>query len=112
MAENTNISNNPLLKGSGLPPFTEIKPEQVEPAFNILLKDLDTQLTSLETNILEANIQPTWEVLVEPLEEITEGLTWSWGVVSHLMGVQNSPELRQAYEAVQPHVIQFSNRLS
>ncbi len=112
MAENTNISNNPLLKGSGLPPFTEIKPEQVEPAFNILLKDLDTQLTSLETNILEANIQPTWQVLVEPLEEITEGLTWSWGVVSHLMGVQNSPELRQAYEAVQPRVIQFSNRLS
>ena len=107
MAENTNISNNPLLKGSGLPPFTEIKPEQVEPAFKILLKDLDTQLTNLETNI-----QPNWQALVEPLEEITEGLTWSWGVVSHLMGVQNSPKLRQAYEAVQPHVIQFSNRLS
>ncbi|KST69275.1 M3 family metallopeptidase [Mastigocoleus testarum] len=112
MAENTNISNNPLLKGSGLPPFTEIKPEQVEPALEILLKDLDTQLTTLETNILETNIEPNWQALVEPLEEITEGLTWSWGVVSHLMGVQNSPELRQAYEAVQPHVIQFSNRLS
>ena len=107
MTTNTSISNNPLLKGSGLPPFTEIKPEQVEPAFNELLKELDAQLTNLE-----ANVQPNWKTLVEPLEEITERLTWSWGVVSHLMGVRNSPELRQAYEAVQPLVVQFSNRLS
>lgn len=107
MIAKTNISHNPLLKGSGLPQFMEIKPEEVEPAFNVLLKDLDAQLTNLE-----ANIQANWEALVEPLEEITEHLTWSWGVVSHLMGVQNNPELRQAYEAVQPHVIQFSNRLS
>lgn len=107
MTASTNISNNPLLKGCGLPEFTEIKPEQVESAFNTLLKDLDAQLTNLE-----ANVQPNWKALVEPLEEITERLTWSWGVVSHLMGVKNSPELRQAYEAVQPAVVQFSNRLS
>ena len=107
MPQNANVSNNPLLKGSGLPEFTAIKPEQVDPAFNALLKDLDAQLTNLE-----ANVQPNWKALVEPLEEITERLTWFWGVVSHLMGVKNSPELRQAYEAVQPGIIQFSNRLS
>lgn len=100
------ISQNPLLQGLGLPPFTEIKPEQVEPAFSQLLAELNKQLT-----ILEANVQPTWSGLVEPLEKLTEKLYWSWGILNHLMGVKNSPKLRDAYEAVQPQVVQFINTL-
>ncbi|AFY42067.1 M3 family metallopeptidase [Nostoc sp. PCC 7107] len=100
------IPQNPLLKGTGLPPFTEIQPEQVIPAFTQLLKELDEELATIETNV-----QPTWNALVEPLEKLTEKLTWSWGIVSHLMGVKNSPELREAYETVQPEVVQFSNKL-
>lgn len=106
MSANTTIPENPLLKGSGLPPFADIKPNQVIPAFGQLLAELDQQLTTLE-----ANIQPTWNGLVEPLEQLTEQLSWSWGIVNHLMGVQNSPELREAYETVQPQVIQFINKL-
>ncbi|ALF52085.1 peptidase M3 [Nostoc piscinale CENA21] len=100
------IPQNPLLKGTGLPPFTEIQAEQVIPAFQQLLKELDEELATLE-----ANAQPTWSGLVEPLEKLTERLTWSWGIVSHLMGVKNSPQLREAYETVQPEVVQFSNKL-
>jgi oligopeptidase A len=100
------IPQNPLLKGTGLPPFTEIQPEQVIPAFDQLLKELDEELTTLE-----ANVQPTWSGLVEPLEKLTDRLTWSWGIVSHLMGVKNSPELREAFETVQPGVVQFSTKL-
>ncbi|MBD2491043.1 M3 family metallopeptidase [Aulosira sp. FACHB-615] len=100
------IPQNPLLKGTGLPPFTEIQAEQVIPAFQQLLKELDEELATLE-----ANAQPTWSGLVEPLEKLTERLTWSWGIVSHLMGVKNSPQLREAYETVQPQVVQFSNKL-
>ncbi|MEM7726156.1 MAG: M3 family metallopeptidase [Cyanobacteria bacterium P01_A01_bin.45] len=107
MTISTTTENNPLLKAQGLPEFAKIKAEQVVPAFKELISQLETQLTELEINI-----QPTWSGLVEPLEALTEKLTWSWGVVSHMMGVKNSPELRQAYETVQPQVIQFSNRLS
>ncbi|MEM6752043.1 MAG: M3 family metallopeptidase [Cyanobacteria bacterium P01_C01_bin.38] len=106
MSTNVAISDNPLLKCSGLPPFTEVKPEHVEPALNQLLSELNEELTQLE-----ADVKPTWSGLVEPLETLTERLTWSWGIVSHLMGVKNSPELRQAYETSQPKIIQFSNRL-
>jgi oligopeptidase A len=101
------ISNNPLLLGSGLPPFSEIKPEHVVPAVSELITELDAELTKLENNV-----QPTWSSLVEPLEKITERLYWTWGTVSHLMGVKNSNELRSAYETVQPQVVQFSNKLS
>jgi oligopeptidase A len=106
MSANASISNNPLLKGSGLPSFADITPAQVVPAFNQLLADLDKELTTLETNV-----EPTWNGLVAPLERLTERLTWSWGAVSHLMGVKNSPDLREAYETVQAQVVQFSNKL-
>ncbi len=106
MSVNAIITDNPLLKGSGLPDFANIKPEHVVPAFNQLLAELEQELTKLE-----ADVQPSWNGLVEPLEKITERLSWSWGVVNHLMGVKNSPQLRQAFETVQPHVVQFSNKL-
>lgn len=101
------ISDNPLLLGKGLPPFGEIKPEQIVPAISTLLAELNTELENLE-----AGVTPTWEGLVEPLTAIEERLSWSWGIVSHLMGVKNSPELREAYETVQPQVVQFFNKLS
>lgn len=106
MSANATISQNPLLKGYGLPAFAEISPEQVVPAFKQLLAELDTELTTLE-----AKIEPTWSGLVDKLEHLTERLNWSWGIVSHLMGVKNSPELREAYETVQPEVVQFVNKL-
>jgi oligopeptidase A len=106
MSANTTIPQNPLLKGAGLPPFAEITPDQVIPAFGQLLAELDQQLTTLE-----ANVQPSWNGLAEPLEQLAERLSWSWGIVNHLMGVKNSPELREAYETVQPQVVQFINKL-
>ena len=107
MIANATITDNPLLIGKGLPPFEAIKPENVVPAMTQLLAELEEELTTLE-----AKVTPTWNGLVEPLERLGERLTWSWGIVSHLMGVKNSPELREAYEAVQPQVVQFSNKLS
>ncbi|MBD2294938.1 M3 family metallopeptidase [Anabaena sphaerica FACHB-251] len=106
MSATATISQNPLLQGVGLPPFADITPEQVEPAFKHLLTELHKQLA-----ILEANVQPTWSGLVEPLEKLTERLYWSWGILNHLMGVQNSPDLRIAYQKVQPQVVQFINTL-
>jgi oligopeptidase A len=97
---------NPLLIGRGLPPFAEIQSEQVVPAITELLDRVNADLTQLE-----ANLTPTWTELVEPLDRITESIGWSWSIVGHLMGVQNSPELRAAYEQMQPQVVQFWMRL-
>ena len=101
------VTDNPLLKGKGLPPFDRIQPEHIVPAMEQLLAELDRELGNLE-----ANLTPTWPGLVEPLTQIEERLSWSWGIVGHLMGVKNSPQLREAYETVQPQVVQFINQLS
>ncbi|MBW4649984.1 MAG: M3 family metallopeptidase [Kastovskya adunca ATA6-11-RM4] len=107
MSTNATIADNPLLVGKGLPPFEAIAPEQVVPAFEKRLPELDSELEKLESTVT-----PTWSGLVEPLQQLEERLTWSWGIVSHLMGVKNSPELRSAHETVQPQVVKFSNKLS
>ncbi|PIG95321.1 M3 family metallopeptidase [Gloeocapsopsis sp. IPPAS B-1203] len=103
----TTITDNPLLIGKDLPPFEQIKPEHVVPAMTQLLGELETELATLE-----ANVSSTWSGLVEPLDRITERLRWSWGIIGHLMGVKNSPELREAYETVQPKVVEFYNTLN
>lgn len=100
------LAENPLLIGQGLPPFDRIQSDQVVPAVTQLLTALEQELTQLE-----ATVTPTWQGLVEPLQQLSDRLTWTWGVVNHLMGVKNSPELRAAHETVQPQVVQFYNRL-
>lgn len=101
------ITDNPLLIGQGLPPFDQIVPDQVEPAITHLLQALEQELQTLE-----AQVTPTWSGLVDPLEQLEDRLSWTWGIIGHLMGVKNSPALRSTYEAVQPQVIAFVNRLS
>ncbi|MEL7078950.1 MAG: M3 family metallopeptidase [Cyanobacteria bacterium J06582_2] len=101
------ITKNPLLIGKGLPPFDEIKAEHVVPAITQILEELDAGVSKLEKNVT-----PTWSGLVEPLTELEERLGWSWGIVGHLMSVKNSPELREAYEKMQPEIVGFYNKLT
>jgi oligopeptidase A len=98
--------DNPLLIGQGLPPFDAITPAHVVPGITQLLSELDSELTKLEAEVI-----PTWPGLVDPLDRLTDRLSWSWGAVGHLMGVKNSPELREAYEAMEPLVVQFASKL-
>ena len=102
---------NPLLIGKGLPPFEKIKAEQVQPGIEQLIETLREAVRSLENSLAQTH-SATWESLVTPLTAITERLGWSWGIIGHLMGVKNSPELREAYENVQPELVQFSNEIS
>ena len=100
------LIENPLLIGEGLPPFDGLEVSHIVPGITTLLQELTADLEALESHV-----SPTWSGLVNPLTRIRERLSWSWGIISHLMGVKNSPELRAAYEAVQPALIEFETRL-
>ena len=107
MKNNMVVTKNTLLIGQGLPPFESIKSEDVVPAITGLLIELEEELINLETTV-----KPTWNDLVEPLQKLEDRLTWTWGIVGHLMGVKNSPELRKAYNEIQPKVVEFINKLN
>ncbi|KXZ49272.1 hypothetical protein GPECTOR_22g865 [Gonium pectorale] len=101
---------NPLLADVSFPHFDAIKPEHVVPGVRRLLAELHSEIDALEAAVV--GCQPSWGGLVEPLERIGDRHQRIWGIVSHLKGVKDSPELRKAVEEVQPENVKLSLRLS
>ena len=99
---------NPLLDFSGLPHFTEIKPEHITPAIEELLQ----QNRALIEKLLTDAPAPTWSAFAQPLEDANERLGRAWSQVSHLNAVVNNAELRAAYNANLPKITQYYAELS
>ncbi|MCP9785805.1 M3 family metallopeptidase [Cyanobium sp. N5-Cardenillas] len=102
-----------LLAGKGLPRFEAITPDQVRAHIPELLSDLAAELDRLEAGLAAAAAAGRnlgWAEVMDPLHRLGERLRWSWGVVSHLNGVCNSPELREAHASQQAAVVAFGNR--
>lgn len=86
----------------GLPRFDRIRPEDVVPAVGQVLSTARQKLERLEKNL-----SATWTGVLEPLEEIGHPFEYAWGPVSHLLSVKNSPELREAHEAMLGEIVSF-----
>ena len=105
----------PLLKGHGIPDFKKITPLQINKHFPTLLNEVGSQFNKIEQSLdqsINSNKSLSWDELMTPLHKLGERLRWSWGVISHLNGVCNTAELREAYSTQQPEVIRLSNRIS
>lgn len=97
-------ANNPLLQDFDLPPYSQIKPEHVEPAVDQILADSRTAIAKL---LERQQTNPSWDGLVLALDELGARLGRAWSPVSHLNSVCNSPELRAAYEACLPKLSEY-----
>jgi oligopeptidase A len=95
---------NPLLDMSGLPAFSRILPEHVEPALDAVLSDCRARIAALTASV----DVPTWEGFVEPLEELDDQLSRTWSPVGHLNGVMNSDALRSAHNACLPKLSAYA----
>jgi oligopeptidase A len=102
------LQNNPLLTfGRGIAAYSEVRPEHIKPAIGFLLEHAQ-HAVDVATN---PQTPASWNTLVEPLEDATESLGRSWGVISHLNGVADTPELRSAYGEMLPEVTAFFSSL-
>ncbi len=101
------MSTNPLLDFSGLPRYATIRVEHIETAVDTLL----AQNRALVEKLSDPATPATWTAVVKPLEDANERLGRAWGAVGHLHGVLDSPELRAAYEANQPRLVQYYTEL-
>jgi oligopeptidase A len=84
-------------------PFDRIAAEHVEPAVRELLRDAQSRVDAM------AAPKPvrSYEDTLHALESATERLELAMNVIEHLEGVRTTPELRKAFEAVQPAVSAF-----
>jgi len=98
---------NPLLQADGLPAFSQIKAEHIEPAIDKLLADNRSRIA----NLLAEIDTPTWQNLVEPIEEWEDQLERAWSPVSHMNSVVNSDDLRAAYNACLPKLSDYGTEM-
>jgi oligopeptidase A len=92
---------NPLLQISFHVPFDKIQASDIQPAIDELLADAHKRLD---------------ETIVAPrplhaLDTMTENLDYAMSVVRHLESVATTPDLRAAFNAVQPKVSMFYSSL-
>ena len=102
---------NPLLEladRADLPPFDRIRPEHAEPAIDALLAQNRAEVQAR----LAAPGEPSWDGLVEPLEDVGDRLSRVWSTISHLWGVTNSEAWRKAYSACLPKITAYGLELA
>ena len=105
------INANPLLAlDEGPPAFDRIRPEHVQPAVGQLLEDTTTGLEQIELS-LDNPAAATWSNTIGALEALGQRWERIWSPVSHLMGVKNSDDLREAHEAVLADVVAVGLRM-
>jgi oligopeptidase A len=103
----TTAAANPLLQIQFQIPFDQIRAENVEPAIEELLQDARNELNRLTSEPGERTFANT----MQRLDHLTERLDYAMQIVRHLEAVVTTPELRAAYNAVQPKVSEFYSSL-
>jgi oligopeptidase A len=95
--------DNPLLEIQFRIPFDQIRAEHVEPAVDQLIAEARAR----QRELADFTGPYSFENTLGALEKLTETLDWATALVRHLEGVATYPELRAAYNAVQPRVSLF-----
>ncbi len=98
---------NPLLEIEFKIPFDQVKAEHVEPAIDELLAEAQQGIDALADD----SGPRTYENTLLALENVGERLEFAMGVVGHLETVATYPELRSAYNTVQPKVSEFYSKI-
>ena len=94
---------NPLISIKFQVPFGRIAAADIEPAITELLREAKERLAAIASEPAPR----TFENTLLALDLATEPLDYAMGVTRHLEAVATTPELRAAYNAVQPPVSAF-----
>ncbi|KAI9269139.1 hypothetical protein BDA99DRAFT_503658 [Phascolomyces articulosus] len=105
--ETTAYKESPFVQWHLYPDFekllSECKPEQAIPVFQQLINATREKFLALEKKF-----EPTFEGTIGQLSELEDEISRAYGILSHLNGVKNSPELRETLEKIQPEFIKLS----
>jgi len=98
---------NPILVGGFRIPFDRIESKHVQPGVEQALADAQAEIDAIAADAAP----PTWDNTLAALDETVERLGERIAPVTHLMSVAETPELREAYNAVLPAITAFWSRL-
>lgn len=98
---------NPLLAIEPLPRFDAINIADIVPAVTVALQESRDQIDAMVAGFGEGNAV-TSASLLQVMGDIDDRLNSLWSPISHLNAVQNSDELREAYNACLPLWSEYS----
>jgi oligopeptidase A len=101
------VSDNPLLSVAFHIPFNLVRAEHVEPAVRELLRQSQAQID----DIVRDETPRSFDNTMLALECATENLDYALSVVRHLESVSTTPELRAAWNAVEPEASAFYSQI-
>ena len=87
--------------------WSALTPEHIEDDISKALKDAQATVDTIAAHGVNPSEKLTYENTIAALNEGIEPLGCAWGLVNHLDSVCNSPELRNAYNAMLPKVTEF-----
>ncbi|MCG6954861.1 MAG: M3 family metallopeptidase [Gemmatimonadetes bacterium] len=99
--------SNPLLTDAYRIPFHRIRAEHVGPGVRQALSEAQRDIDDLVAD----TSPPTWDNTLGRLDGTVERLARRIAPASHLVSVAETPELREAYNAVLPEISAFWSRL-
>jgi len=100
---------HPFLADEFLFDWSSLKAQSVEPDIREALRRARKNVDAFK---LTKGDDLTYAKVLLGFEATTKELSRAWGLVSHLDSVLNSPELRQAYNAMMPEVTAFFTSLT
>src|SRR5690606_246476 len=99
------MTQNPLLVPiDALIDYAAIQPSDIEPAITALIE----KARAAVDRAADPALPPSWEAIVDPLDDDAEPLWRAWSVAGHLNAVVDTPALREAYNRCLPKVTEFS----
>ncbi len=90
-----------------LPEFSSLRAEDYPGQCQALLERSRTEVAAL----LVGDAAPSWDALMQPLEEINDRIEQFWAPLSHLHAVISGDAWRQAYSACLPLLTAYSSEM-
>ena len=98
---------NPFLQTDFHVRWSTLTPDHIEADISKALVDAQAAVDGVAALSTDAAETLTYENTIAALDAGLETLNHAWGLVSHLDSVNNSPELRDAHNAILPKVTEF-----
>ena len=87
--------------------WSTLTPDHIEADITKALTDAQAAVDAVAARSTDAADTLTYANTIAALDDGLETLNFAWGLVSHLDSVNNSPELRDAHNAMLPKVTEF-----
>lgn len=98
--------DNPLLNISSLPNFSLVRVEHIVPAVEYAIENCKKTIINA---VEKYQNSPTWDNVMNPIEEADDKFSKIWSVISHLNAVKNNKEFRAEHDKCLPLIAQYSS---